>query len=312
MDLSSSTVSLAGQRGLAADSKALNGLNALAGKDSKAAIKETARQFEALFMRELLKSMRDATMKSGLMESEQGDFATDMLDQQYAQQMVGLPRGLSEMIERQLSQQIAPNNSSGQSGGAPSSATWSGREARSTVAAIAAQARSVGAASGGGDTGGNANAATFVGQHNAAAQQVARESGIPAAFMLGQAAHETGWGRSQIKSADGSNSFNLFGIKAGPGWNGKVAEITTTEYIGGQPRKVVAKFRAYDSYADSFRDYARLIGNNPRYAKVMDNLHSPQSFAANLQKAGYATDPQYANKLSRVINTAMNLQRTAT
>lgn len=311
MDVSSSTVSLAGQRGLAADSKSLNNLKALAGKDSKAAIKETARQFEALFMRELLKSMRDATMKSGLMDSEQGDFATDMLDQQYAQQMVGLPRGLSAMIERQLSQQIAPSGA-GAGGGTPSvSSAWSGREARSTVAAVAAQARGVSAA--GNDAGrGSPSAATFVSQHNAAAQQVARESGIPAAFMLGQAAHETGWGRSHIRGADGSNSFNLFGIKAGAGWNGKVAEITTTEYIGGQPRKVVAKFRAYDSYADSFRDYARLIGNSPRYAKVMDNLHSPQSFAANLQQAGYATDPQYASKLSRVINTAMNLQRTAT
>jgi peptidoglycan hydrolase FlgJ len=308
MDVSSSTVSLAGQRGLAADSKSLNNLKALAGKDSKAAIKETARQFEALFMRELLKSMRDATMKSGLMDSEQGDFATDMLDQQYAQQMVGLPRGLGAMIERQLSQQIAPNGA-GAGGGTPSASAWSGREARSTVDAVAAQARAVGNSNAGS---GNASAATFVSQHNAAAQQVARESGIPAAFMLGQAAHETGWGRSHIQGADGSNSFNLFGIKAGPGWNGKVAEITTTEYIGGQPRKVVAKFRAYDSYADSFRDYARLIGNNPRYAKVMDNLHSPQSFAANLQQAGYATDPQYASKLSRVIQTAMNLQRTAT
>lgn len=306
MELSSSTVALAGQRGLAADSKSLNNLKALAGKDSKAAIKETARQFEALFMRELLKSMRDATMKSGLMDSEQGDFATDMLDQQYAQQMVGLPRGLGAMIERQLSQQIGSSSSS-----SVSASAFSGSQARSTVDAVAAQARALGSSNAGASSG-SPGAATFVSQHNAAAQQVARESGIPAAFMLGQAAHETGWGRSHIRGADGSNSFNLFGIKAGPGWNGKVAEITTTEYIGGQPRKVVAKFRAYDSYADSFRDYARLIGNSPRYAKVMDNLHSPQSFAANLQQAGYATDPQYASKLSRVIQTAMNLQRTAT
>jgi peptidoglycan hydrolase FlgJ len=300
--MDASTVSMAGQRGLAADSKSLNALNTLAGKDGKAALKETARQFEALFMRELLKSMREATMKSGLMDNESTDLGTDLLDQQYAQQMVGLPGGLSTIIERQLSQQIGPPSSS-------SASAFSGSQARSTVDAVAAQARAIGNSNAGS---GNASAAEFVSQHNAAAQQVARESGIPAAFMLGQAAHETGWGRSQIKSADGSNSFNLFGIKAGPGWNGKVAEITTTEYIGGQPRKVVAKFRAYDSYADSFRDYARLIGNSPRYAKVMDNLHSPQSFAANLQQAGYATDPQYASKLSRVINTAMNLQRTAT
>lgn len=306
MELSSSTVALASQRGLAADSKSLNGLNALAGKDSKAALKETARQFEALFMRELLKSMRDATMKSGLMDNESTDLGTDLLDQQYAQQMVGLPGGLSTIIERQLSQQIGSSSSS-----SASASAFSGSQARSTVDAVAAQARALGSSNAGASSG-SPGAATFVSQHNAAAQQVARESGIPAAFMLGQAAHETGWGRSHIRAADGSNSFNLFGIKAGAGWNGKVAEITTTEYIGGQPRKVVAKFRAYDSYADSFRDYARLIGNSPRYAKVMDNLHSPQSFAANLQQAGYATDPQYASKLSRVIQTAMNLQRTAT
>ena len=94
-----------------------------------------------------------------------------------------------------------------------------------------------------------------------------QESGIPASFMLGQAGHETGWGRSEIRNKDGSTSFNLFGIKAGKGWTGKVAEVTTTEYINGVPRKVVAKFRAYDSYEDSFRDYARLITDNPRYEK---------------------------------------------
>ena len=127
--------------------------------------------------------------------------------------------------------------------------------------------------------------------------------------MIGQAGHETGWGRSEIKHADGSPSHNLFGIKATDSWKGKVAEITTTEYINGEPRKVTAKFRAYDSYADSFRDYARLIGNSPRYEGVMDQLHSVQGFASGLQKAGYATDPQYAAKLSRAINSTLSLQR---
>jgi flagellar protein FlgJ len=86
--------------------------------------------------------------------------------------------------------------------------------------------------------------------------------------MLGQAGHETGWGKQRNQEqADGSTSFNLFGIKAGKGWTGKVAEITTTEYINGVPRKVVAKFRAYDSYEDSFRDYARLITHHPATPK---------------------------------------------
>ncbi|MFC7409768.1 flagellar assembly peptidoglycan hydrolase FlgJ [Hydrogenophaga atypica] len=290
----SSTVSLGLQRSLAADGNSLNDLKALAGKDEKAALKETAKQFEALFMRELLKTMREATMKSGLLDNEQGNLGTDLLDQQYATQMTGLPGGLSEMIERQLSQKIAPAIDK-----VTGAAAAVGQAVRSTVDRAA---DSVSGAVG-------SRQQQFVARLSGAAQQVAQEVGIPASYMLGQAGHETGWGRSEIKQADGSNSFNVFGIKAGKGWTGKVAEITTTEYINGQAQKVKAKFRAYDSYQDAFRDYAKLIGNSPRYAQVMDNLQSAQSFAAGLQRAGYATDPQYASKLSRAINTALNLQR---
>jgi flagellar protein FlgJ len=107
--------------------------------------------------------------------------------------------------------------------------------------------------------------------------------------MLGQAGHETGWGKSAIKKADGSDSFNLFGIKATKGWTGKVAEVTTTEYINGVPRKVEAKFRAYDSYEESFRDYARLISQNPRYANAMQATGNAKDYASALQKAGYLT-----------------------
>jgi flagellar protein FlgJ len=157
-----------------------------------------------------------------------------------------------------------------------------------------------------------ARQAGFVAQHSQAAEMVARESGIPASYMIGQAGHETGWGKSEIRHRDGSNAFNLFGIKATPGWKGKVAEVVTTEYIDGVPRKLVAKFRAYDSYADSFRDYARLVGNSPRYEGAMQQISTVQGFASGLQKGGYATDPQYAAKLSRAINTTLQLQRAQT
>jgi flagellar protein FlgJ len=151
-----------------------------------------------------------------------------------------------------------------------------------------------------------------VSQHSQAAAAVSRETGIPASFMIGQAGHETGWGKSEIRHADGAPSFNLFGIKATVGWKGKVAEITTTEYINGEPRKVTAKFRAYDSYEDSFRDYARLITNSPRYEKAQATAKtgSAVAYAAELQKAGYATDPEYARKLSGAINSALRVQRT--
>ncbi len=282
-------------QGLAADPTALNALRFGAGKgggDDKAALKEAAKQFEALFMRELIKSMREATQKSGLLDNEGSDLGNDLLDQQFALQLSGLPGGLSEAIERQLARQVK-----GGDGAAPLPALSSLPPSTVGLAADAAS---------------GPRQADFVARHGQAAAAVARESGIPASFMLGQAGHETGWGRGEIRHADGSPSFNLFGIKATDNWKGKVAEVTTTEYIDGQPRKVVAKFRAYDSYAESFRDYARLISQSPRYGQVMERLGSVQGFAQGLQQAGYATDPRYAEKLGRAINTALSLQRAQT
>ncbi len=281
-------------QGLAADPSALNalryGAGTAAGKDDKTALKEAAKQFESLFMRELIKSMREATQKSGLMDGEGGELGTDLLDQQFAVQLSGLPGGLSDAIQRQLGQRILGSDAAASNSPLP---TVSGA---STVSRASAGPRQAG----------------FVAEHSEAAALVSRESGIPASYMIGQAGHETGWGRSEIRHADGSNAHNLFGIKATGGWSGKVAEVTTTEYVDGEPRKVTARFRAYDSYADSFRDYARLISQSPRYEPVMDQLHSVQGFASGLQRAGYATDPQYAAKLSRAINSTLSLQRNQT
>ncbi|MFN3737465.1 flagellar assembly peptidoglycan hydrolase FlgJ [Hydrogenophaga sp.] len=271
--------------GLAADPSALSALRQQAATgNERAALKEAAKQFESLFMRELLKSMREATQKSGLTDSEGEAMGTDLLDQQFAVQLSGLPGGLSEAIERQLARQM---------GGATGANGTNASAVPTTLDKVSGGSRQAG----------------FVAKHTAAANAVAMESGIPASYMIGQAGHETGWGKSEIRHADGSPSFNLFGIKATGGWKGKVAEVTTTEYINGEARKVKAKFRAYDSYEDAFRDYARLIGNSPRYEKVMARLDSVQGFASGLQKAGYATDPQYAAKLSRAINSTLSLQR---
>jgi flagellar protein FlgJ len=138
-----------------------------------------------------------------------------------------------------------------------------------------------------------------------AAEEAEQATGVPAKFMLGQAALETGWGRRVIRNADGSSSNNLFGIKAGPGWKGKVATAVTTEYVNGKPHARVEKFRAYDSHADAFKDYARMLSNNPRYEKVLAHGGDAATFAHGLQRAGYATDPQYAAKLSRIIKHSL-------
>ena len=290
---------------LAADVRSLNQLKYDAGANNPAATKEAAKQFESLFMREMIKSMREATMKSGLFENaQQNDLGTDLLDQQLSVSMSGLPGGLSEAISRQLSLQM---------GGAPApvvsapSTLSLARTSQVTAAArtSAADPASAAAANGPAPKGRD----DFVQFHETAAERVAKESGIPAAYMLGQAGHETGWGKSEIRHSDGSNSFNLFGIKAGKGWTGKVAEITTTEYIDGKAQKVSAKFRAYDSYEDSFRDYAKLINQSPRYEQARAQTGSAEAYASALQKAGYATDPAYARKLSGAIQSALRVQR---
>jgi len=134
------------------------------------------------------------------------------------------------------------------------------------------------------------------------AEEASKTTGIPAKFMLGQAALESGWGKHVIRTADGGTSHNLFGIKATGGWKGKTVDAVTTEYVNGVPQKRVEKFRAYDSYADSFRDYAKLLRDNPRYEKVLANANDVKGFAQGLQRAGYATDPNYAAKLTNIIN----------
>ena len=291
---------------LAADARSLSTLKLEAGKNTPEAIKEAAKQFESLFMRELIKSMREATMKSGMMDSPGGDLGTDLLDQQFAVQMSGQPGGLSDLIAAQLSRQMGGAEAATDEAFKKSAAkTTSALSRASSLAAYGAQAAAAAPPA-------ITSQGNFVQRHAAAAAAAERSSGIPSGYMLGQAGHETGWGKFEIKQAGGAPSFNLFGIKAGAGWTGKVAEITTTEYANGVAKKTVAKFRAYDSYEDSFKDYARLITTTPRYAQASQQLGSSQAFAAGLQKAGYATDPNYAAKLSRAIDTTLRLQRAQT
>jgi flagellar protein FlgJ len=273
---------------LASDVDSLAALRARAAADPKAAVREVAKQFEALFMQELLKSMRAATLSTGALDNEGSKLGTEMLDQQFATQMTGLPGGLSDAITRQLERQM---------GLVPGPVAVS---AAATMPAFGAE-RALRIPDQG--------AADFVQQHTPAAQEAEAKTGITAAFMVAQAAHETGWGRKQIKHADGSPSFNLFGIKAGADWNGPVAETLTTEVVNGQAVKTLARFRAYGSYAESFADYARLLSHSPRYQGVLAQGQDASGFANGLQRAGYATDPAYADKLTRVINTTLRLQR---
>jgi flagellar protein FlgJ len=120
-------------------------------------------------------------------------------------------------------------------------------------------------------------------------------------FLLAQAGLETGWGKSQPKAADGASSHNVFGVKAGRQYAGNVVAASTTEYVAGTPIRSTERFRSYGSYGDSFQDFVRLLKDNPRYAKVLASGGDANGYAQSLQRAGYATDPAYAAKLTRAI-----------
>jgi flagellar protein FlgJ len=304
---------------LAADAQSLAKLKLDAGSSTPESIKEAAKQFESLFMKELIKSMRDAnaSMKSGMLDNAGSDLGTDLLDQQFAVQMSGQPGGLSQLIAAQLTRQAAEqkassassSRSTGNTANTSSLAAPASTHTRTAFTKPASDPAREVAALGKGGRPPRAHQVEFVNKLSDAAARVEQSTGIPASYMIGQAGHETAWGQREIKHKGGASSFNLFGIKATPGWTGKVAEVTTTEYVNGVAQKGLAKFRAYSSYEESFKDYARLIGDSPRYARAKLQTSSPQAFASGLQKAGYATDPDYAAKLSRAINTTLQMRR---
>jgi len=289
------------------DVKGMDGLRQSAKAKDPAALKEAATQFEAMFINMMMKSMRDATPQDGIMDSQQSKMYTSMLDQQTSQNLAKRGTGLADVLIRQLS-------SSGQALAADGAEAPSPRSS-SIAQALAAFRQQQGAiadgATGGKTLSDKANATqaphvrAFQEKLGVPAEEASRTTGIPAKFMLGQAALETGWGKREIISRDGSSSHNLFGIKATSDWKGKVTEAVTTEYVNGKAQRKVEKFRAYDSYADSFKDYAQLITNNKRYEKVLASAGDASTFAQGLQKAGYATDPNYAAKLTKIIKNSL-------
>ena len=270
----------------------LENLRIKADRDPKAAVREAAKQFETMFTQQLLKQMRDSTMNTDMMDNEATKMGTEMLDSQWASKMAGLPGGLSDVIARQLERQmgIAQGVTA-----KPVTANPAPVDPLHADAPVALPQKA---------------AAAFIQAHTDAAAAAEKATGIPARFMIAQAAHETGWGRKEIRNSDGSNSYNLFGIKAGPNWKGATTDITTTEYMGGKPHKVTQTFRAYSSYAESFADYASTMKNSPRYAAVVASGADANGFARGLQKAGYATDPAYAAKLTKMIHMTERVQQT--
>lgn len=293
------------------DPNAMADLKRLAKDNNPEAIKAAAQQFEALFLSMVLKSMRSSVQMSGLMDNDQSKLYQGLLDQQLAANMAASGgTGLAKALIRQMGgeEQAAPTPEQILNGfdmatviRRPAGASPMPIPPVDTSARSAAIRQSTTIAPTPAEISSDAEA--FVREVLPHAQAASRATGIPAHFMIAQAALETGWGKYQLKAANGAPSHNLFNIKAGSSWNGPTVSVGATEYVDGRAVTEQSRFRAYNSYADSFRDYARLISDNPRYAQVLGQ-QDPAAFAQQLQDAGYATDPRYAEKLTRIINGA--------
>jgi flagellar protein FlgJ len=270
-----------------ADPASLSALKREASAQTPAALRETAKQFESLFTTMMLKSMREATPEDSLFGSDQQDFYQDMFDQQLSQQLSkGKGLGLADVLMRQLMQSagFSPEES-----GVPALG-----EAASGSAAIGA----------GGSSARKAwpprTQEEFVQSILPAATAAGRELGVDPSMVIAHAALETGWGKSVPMGADGRPSFNLFGIKAGQSWEGAATRAVTREFENGQMQTVNARFRSYDSPEHSLSDYTKVLSSNPRFAAALGTGSDAAAFGTALQKAGYATDPDYARKLQAV------------
>lgn len=262
------------------------------GQDGKDPVREAAAQFEALFIQTLMKNMREASLGEGIFDSEQHKLYQGMLDQQFAIKMAsGEGIGIAEMLARQL--------------GAGDSTTATHNAVEVTGPVFPASGRVAGTYhSGPAAEAGNKPAfdspESFVRELWPHVKKVASELGVEARSVIAQAALETGWGKYVPKNSDGTSSLNFFGIKADKTWNGDSVTKTTLEFDGETLSPETGHFRAYDSVAESVRDYLEFLTSNPRYEAVGSTDGSPEAFGRSLSDTGYATDPEYAAKIARV------------
>ncbi|GAB5453022.1 MAG: flagellar assembly peptidoglycan hydrolase FlgJ [Halioglobus sp.] len=300
------------------DLQGLASLRAEAVATPSQAVEEVSAQFESLFVQMMVKSMRDATVKGGLFDSHQMDVYQGMFDQQVS---LHLSRqgalGLSDILVEQLD------------GGAPAPPRAGGKAGLEQLGLLssAAEPQSAPAMPVTGSRPDVAAAAASTAQPGAKvtepAQQdwqpaspeefirsvwdhavgAARRIGLDPLVLVAQSALETGWGKRVIQGADGRSSFNLFGIKAGNGWDGAAATVNTVEYRDGLAALERASFRVYDSLANSFEDYVDFLQSNPRYQQALEKVNDARDFLRELQGAGYATDPRYAEKIMGIMDT---------
>ncbi|MEM7542481.1 MAG: glucosaminidase domain-containing protein, partial [Pseudomonadota bacterium] len=250
------------------------------------ALREVAQEFEALFVEMMLKAARDANFGEGLFGSSQMQQYRELLDQQLALEMSqGRQFGIGDAILKQLERWQVPTPNSRVAAQPP---LGGASEAANRLPSVE----------------------RFKQQMMGPAERAAAKLGVSPELLVAQAALETGWGAHVIPTNDGRSSHNYFGIKAGASWQGAVARTTTSEFLEGREVVVEATFRAYGSPEEAFADYAKFIADNPRYQSALSATNAEQYMHA-IADAGYATDPHYADKVLRVLESSRAITRVA-
>ena len=263
-------------------------MKTLSKKDPEKALQQVAKQIEGIFLQMMLKSMRKASFGNPIFGSDNSNLYRDMFDKQIALNMSeqkGI--GLAESLVRQMHRYI-PSTAADKTPAvtaSPAQVLPLKPLQRQTIAVPAATSSTS-----------FKSPQAFVRQLWPHAQQAASELGVDPGILIAQAALETGWGKAINHDANGRSSHNLFNIKADARWHGPTVAVKTLEYDGGTARRETARFRAYDSFADSFHDYVKFLKSNQRYQSAL-GTNSSSEFVKGLHAAGYATDPRYADKI---------------
>ncbi len=271
------------------DFSGLHKLKLAAKKSSPEALEEVANQFEAFFMKMMLKQMRDANLSDGMFDSDQSRLYQDMMDQQMALDLSEKRIfGIADSLIRQLGQKNNDIESSGKLNSLPERVNF-----QRTMLKLSTDIKS--------QEDKFQTPEEYINAMRPYAESAAEKLGIPANILLAQSALETGWGNKVIQHGNGRSSHNLFGIKADQRWDGKYVNVSSLEYVDGKAKREFSNFKVYDSYQQSFEDYVDFIKSNDRYRTALKNNDNGEAYIKALQDAGYATDPQYANKVIDIV-----------
>ena len=268
----------------------LHKLKLAAKNASPEALEEVANQFEAFFLKMMLKQMRDASLGEGLFDSDQSRLYQDMMDQQLALNLSERRTfGIADSIIRQLKHTVKNNEKSEGLNPLPQRANFD-RTMLKLSPDIQLRQNNF------------HTPKDFINAMRPYAEDAAGKLGVPANILLAQSALETGWGNKVVQHNNGQSSHNLFGIKADGRWNGQRVNVSSLEYVDGKARREFSNFRVYESYQQSFEDYVDYIKTNDRYRAALQKRGDGEAYIKTLQDAGYATDPQYASKIINIVH----------